>query len=124
MLLSGEVISSFSISSMKTRVVSKMVINLGIPAITKSNSHIRIVRSMIFLYIAILPFLLLFLQYMVAETPFELIIPSSSMVGFSEVALYFMIYGAMALSLYLYYGRYYGPMDPGIVSGIRRLLLN
>ena len=82
------------------------------------------VRSMIFLYIAILPFLLLFLQYMVAETPFELMIPSSSMGGFSEVALYFMIYGAMALSFYLYYSRYYGLMDPGIVSGIRRLLLN
>ena len=81
------------------------------------------VRSMIFLYLAILPFLLLFLHY-VAETPFELAIPESSMVGFSEVALYLMIYGAMALSLYLYYNYYYHPMDPGMLLGIRRLLLN
>ena len=81
------------------------------------------VRSMIFLYFAILPFLLLFLQYVVAETPFELMLPTSSMVGFSEVVLYFMVYGAMALSLYMYYGGYYGPMDPGLISGIQRLLL-
>ncbi len=82
------------------------------------------VRSMIFLYFAILPFLLLFLKYIVAETPFELMVPTSSMVGFSEVALYFMIYGAMALSLYMYYDGYYGPMDPGMILGIKRLLLN
>ena len=82
------------------------------------------VRSMIFLYMAILPFLLLFLQNIVAETPFELMIPASSITGFSEVVLYFMIYGAMALSLYMYYGRYYGPMDPGIIYGIKRFLLN
>lgn len=82
------------------------------------------VRSMVFLYFAILPFLLLFLQYIVAETPFELTVPTSSMVGFSEVALYFMIYGAMALSLYMYYSGYYGPMDPGMFAGIRRLLLH
>lgn len=82
------------------------------------------VRSMIFLYFAILPFLLLFLQYVAAETPFELIAPASSMVGFSEVALYFLIYGAMALSLYMYFSGYYVPMDPGIIRGIRRLLLN
>lgn len=82
------------------------------------------VRSMIFLYFAILPFLLLFLQYIVAETPFELMIPDSSMVGFSEVALYFMIYGAMALSLYMYFSGYYRPMDPGMIYGIKRLLLN
>ena len=82
------------------------------------------VRSMIFLYFAILPFLLLFLQYIVAETPFELMIPDSSMVGFSEVALYFMIYGAMALSLYMYYSGYYRPMDLGMIYGIKRLLLN
>ena len=81
-------------------------------------------RSMVFLYFAILPFLLLFLQYVVAETPFELMLPASSMVGFSEVALYFMIYGAMALSLYMYYSGYYGPMDPGMFAGIRRLLLH
>lgn len=82
------------------------------------------IRSMIFLYFAILPFLLLFLKYIVAETPFELMVPASSMVGFSEAALYFMIYGAMALSLYMYYGGYYGPMDPGMIAGIKRLLLN
>jgi hypothetical protein len=82
------------------------------------------VRSMIFLYFAILPFVLLFLQYVVAETPFELMIPDSSMVGFSEVVLYFMIYGAMALSLYMYYSGYYRPMDPGMIYGIKRLLLN
>ena len=81
-------------------------------------------RSMVFLYFAILPFLLLFLQYIVAETPFELMPPASSMVGFSEVALYFMIYGVMALSLYMYYSGYYGPMDPGMFAGIRRLLLH
>ena len=81
-------------------------------------------RSMVFLYFAILPFLLLFLQYIVAETPFELMLPASSMVGFSEVALYFMIYGVMALSLYMYYSGYYGPMDPGMFAGIRRLLLH
>ncbi len=81
-------------------------------------------RSMMFLYFAILPFLLLFLKYIVAETPFELMIPASSMVGFTEVALYFMIYGAMALSLYMYYDGYYGPMDPGMILGIKRLLLN
>ena len=82
------------------------------------------VRSMVFLYFAILPFLLLFLQYVAAETPFELVIPTSSMVGFKEVVLYFMIYGAMALSLYMYYSGYYGPMDLGMISGIKRLLLN
>ncbi len=82
------------------------------------------VRSMIFLYFAILPFLLLFLKYIVAETPFELMVPASSMAGFSEVVLYFMIFGAMALSLYMYFGGYYGPMDPGMILGIKRLLLN
>jgi len=82
------------------------------------------VRSMIFLYFAILPFVLLFLQYVVAETPFELMIPDSSVVGFSEVVLYLMIYGAMALSLYMYYSGYYRPMDAGIMYGIKRLLLN
>lgn len=82
------------------------------------------VRSMIFLYFAILPFVLLFLQYIVAETPFELMIPTTSMVGFSEVVLYFMIYGAMALSLFMYYGGYYRPMDPGLIYGINRFFLN
>jgi len=82
------------------------------------------VRSMMFLYFAILPFVLLFLQYIVAETPFELMIPTTSMVGFSEVVLYFMIYGAMALSLFMYYGGYYRPMDPGLIYGIRRFFLN
>ena len=82
------------------------------------------VRSMMFLYFAILPFVLLFLQYIVAETPFEMMIPTSSMVGFSEVALYFMIYGVMALSLYMYYGGYYRHMDSGIVYGIQRFFLN
>ena len=81
------------------------------------------VRSMMFLYFAILPFLLLFLKYIVAETPFELMVPTSSMVGFSEVALYFMIYGAMALSLFMYYGGYYLSLDSGIIYGIQRLFL-
>jgi len=82
------------------------------------------VRSMMFLYFAILPFLLLFLQYVVAETPFGLMIPETSMVGFSEVVLYIMIYVAMALSLYMYYGGYYRQMDPGMIAGIKQLLLN
>ena len=46
------------------------------------------------------------------------------MVGFSEAVLYFMIFGAMALSLYMYYSGYYGPMDPGMFAGIRRFLLH
>ncbi len=82
------------------------------------------VRSMMFLYFAILPFVLLFLQYVAAETPFGLMIPETSMVGFSEVVLYIMIYVAMALSLYMYYGGYYRQMDPGMIAGIKQLLLN
>ena len=78
------------------------------------------VRSNVFLYFAILPFLLLFLHYIVGEMPLQLILPDSSIFGFGEVIVYLMIYGAMALSLYLYYGNYYRPMDPGIISGLRQ----
>ena len=80
------------------------------------------VRSSIFLYFTILPFLLLFLHYIVGETPLLLILPDSSLSGFGEVAVYFMIFAAMGLSLRLYYGEYYCPMDPGIISGFRQFI--
>ena len=76
------------------------------------------VRSNVFLYFAILPFLLLFLHYIAGETPLQLILPASSMVGFSEASVYFMIFSVMAVSLYVYYGGYYRPMDAGILYGL------
>ena len=81
------------------------------------------VRSMIFIYFTILPFLLLFLQYIVGKMPLWLNIPDSSHIGFSEVVIYFLILTAIGLSLYMYYGGYYRPMDQGIISGFRQFIL-
>ena len=79
------------------------------------------VRSKIFICLAALPFLLLFLQYFAEETPLQLVFPYSSLTAFCGVVLYFMIYVAMALSVYMYYFGYYRPMDYGILLGLRRL---
>lgn len=78
------------------------------------------VRSKIFICLAALPFLLLFLQYIVEETPLQLVFPNSSLTVFCGAVLYFMIYVAMALSVYMYYFGYYRPMDYGILLGLRR----
>ena len=78
------------------------------------------VRSKIFICLAALPFLLLFLQYIVEETPLQMVFPNSSLTVFCGVVLYFMIYVAMALSVYMYYFGYYRPMDYGILLGLRR----
>ena len=78
------------------------------------------VRSKIFICLAALPFLLLFLRYIVEETPLQLVFLNSSLTVFCGVVLYFMIYVAMALSVYMYYFGYYRPMDYGILLGLRR----
>ena len=80
------------------------------------------VRSNIFMYFAILPFLLMFLQYAVAETPLELIVPDTSRIGFAESALYLLVYIVMMLSFAMYLRGYYLPMDPGFGFDITMLV--
>ena len=80
------------------------------------------VRGNVFMYFSILPFLLLFLHYVAGDTPLWVNIPGASGIGFSEVAVYFMIYAALALSFRLYFIEYYCSMDPGFIAGFRQLL--
>ena len=75
------------------------------------------VRGNVFMYFSILPFLLLFLHYVVGDTPLWVNIPDDSGIGFSEVVVYFMIYAALALSFRLYFIEYYCTMDSGFVVG-------
>ena len=79
------------------------------------------IRGNIYLYFSILPYLLLFLHYVVGDTPLWLK-PDSSGTGFIETMIYLMIYAVMAVSFYRFYTGYYTPMDQGILDGIGKLL--
>ena len=88
-------------------------------AITQSDLFLR---GNIFLYYSVLPFLLLFLHYVVGDSPLWLNLPDSSGIGFSETVIYLMVYMVMATALIMYYTDYYTPMDPGMLMGIGQFL--
>ncbi len=99
-----------------------VIILCGVFAIGSIRQVDIFLRSVIFIYFTLLPFLLLFLQDVVGDSPLWLNLPESSEIGFSEAVIYLMIYGAMISSLYLFYGGYYRPMDPGLISGFMRFI--
>ena len=88
-------------------------------AITQSDLFLR---GNIFLYYSILPFLLLFLHYVVGDSPLWLNLPDPSRIGFSETVIYLIVYVVMATALIMYYTDYYTPMDPGMLMGIGQFL--
>ena len=71
------------------------------------------VRSNMLFYFTIYPFLLLFLKNNVDELPHELITSKNSLIGLSEVCVYFMIFAAVIISIIMYVNGYYAPMDSG-----------
>ena len=79
------------------------------------------VRGNILMYFMILPFLLLFLHYIIGKTPLEMFLPETSLIGFNELLLYLMIFIVIAISFKLYLPDYYRPMDSGMVFSIQQI---